>query len=309
MISSLVCQPRRALRTAILALAFAALAACSRNDLPAGAAPPPTPMAAPADAPAGGALRERPAAEPAADAAAKSVAQPVAQAQRHLAVRHDLQVEVPAPQLADAWERVRALCGTLRCEVVASSLRRESPTVPGGASLELRIAPEDVDRLLGGLSGVAQVLSHDTAVEDKTTEVIDVEAHIRNRTQLRDGLRAMLADRTTKRDLSDLLEIQRTLADTQAELDSAASQRQALAQLTQMQRVQIGFTPARSLASSGGTNPIARAWREAGDVLAGSMATLITVGAAALPWAVAGLPLLWGLRVLWRRRRARRIGA
>ncbi|HZF85769.1 MAG TPA: DUF4349 domain-containing protein, partial [Burkholderiaceae bacterium] len=92
-------------------------------------------------------------------------------------------------------------------------------------------------------------------------------------------------------------------------LDSAASQRQALAQLTQMQRVQIGFTPARSLASSGGTNPIARAWREAGDVLAGSMATLITVGAAALPWAVAGLPLLWGLRVLWRRRRARRIGA
>lgn len=181
--------------------------------------------------------------------------------------------------------------------------------MPGGASLEMRVAPEDVDRLLGGLAGTAHVLSHDTAVEDKTAEVIDVEAHMRNRTQLRDSLRAMLADRSTKRDLSDLLEIQRTLADTQAELDSAASQREALAQLTQMQRVRIGFVPTPSLVSGHGTHPVVRAWREAGEVLAASMATLITVAAAVLPWMVAGLPLPWIAHVLWRRRRARRIGA
>mgnify|MGYP001580692883 CR=1 FL=1 len=306
MTSSPVRPLRGAMRAVALTTAFAALAGCSRHDAPAGATPPPALVAASAPALAGGAMRERRMAEPAADAAAKSVAAPVAQ--RHLAVRHELQVEVPAPQLVDAWERVRALCITLRCEVVSSSLRRESAAVSGGASLELRVAPEDVERLLGGLAGVARVLSHDTGVEDKTSDVIDVEAHIRNRTQLRDSLRAMLADRTTKRDLSDLLEIQRTLADTQAELDSAASQRQALAQLTQMQRVQIGFSPMPSLTTASGNNPVARAWREAGEVLAASMATLITVGAAALPWAVAGLPLLWGLRVLWRRRRARRIG-
>src|SRR5690606_16707694 len=98
--------------------------------------------------------------------------------------------------------------------------------------------PADVDRLLGGLAGVAQVVQHDTTSEDKTAEVVDVEAHIRNRTEFRDSLRAMLANKSVKREMSDLLEIQRTLADTQADLDSSATRRKILAQQTGMQHVQ-----------------------------------------------------------------------
>lgn len=298
--------PSRRLHACTWPLAFALLlAACSRHEAPSEAAPPPPmPMAALA---AGGEAMRKAAAPQAMMAEAADAAAP--QQQRHLAVRHDLRVELPAERLADAWTQVRDLCGQLRCELLSSSLRRESPRQPGGASLELRVAPQDVERLLGTLAGVARVVSHDTVSEDKTAEVIDVEAHIRNRTEFRDSLRAMLADRTTKRDLSDLLEIQRTLADTQAELDSRATQLKALMQLTQMQRVQIEFVPEASLASRGGANPIARAWREAGEVLAGSAGALITFAAAALPWLLAALPLLWIARRLWRRRRARKIGA
>ncbi|WP_399682096.1 DUF4349 domain-containing protein [Xenophilus sp.] len=252
------------------------------------------------------------AAAPAELARAREDSAAEAPAERFLAVRHDLSVEVAPDKLPEAWASVRELCGTLRCELLSSSLQRETAQQAGAASLEMRVLPADVDRLLGGLAGVAQVVQHDTTSEDKTAEVVDVEAHIRNRTEFRDSLRAMLADKSVKREMSDLLEIQRTLADTQADLDSSATRRKILAQQTGMQHVQVRFTPTRALVQGARTGPIGRAMREAGEVLADSVAALITFVAAVLPWAVVAVPFFWGLGVLaraWRRRRARRTGA
>jgi hypothetical protein len=227
--------------------------------------------------------------------------------QRYLAVRQDLNVEVPPEQLADAWGKVRDLCGTLQCELLSSSLLRETPQQPGNAMLEMRVAPADVDKLLSGLAGVAKVVSQNTTSEDKTAEVIDVEARIKNRTEFRDSLRLMLRDTVTKRTMADLLAIQRTLSDTQAELDAIATQRKVLEQQTSKQHIQIQFTPSRTLVQSGRSyNPMMRALREAGSVLAESVGVLITFLAAVLPWLLlVGLPLVWLVRLVWRRRRAK----
>jgi hypothetical protein len=151
------------------------------------------------------------------------------------------------------------------------------------------------------------VVSQNTTSEDKTAEVIDVEARIKNRVEFRDSLRLMLRDKTTKRDMSDLLEIQRTLADTQAELDSSATQRKVLEQQTTKQHIQIQFTPTRTLSQGGRSyNPMVRALREAGSVLAESVGMLITFLAAVLPWLLlVGLPVVWLVRLVWRRRRAK----
>lgn len=225
--------------------------------------------------------------------------------QRYLAVRQDLNVEVPPEQLGDAWGKVRDLCGTLRCELLSSSLQRETPQQPGNAMLEMRVVPADVDKLLNGLAGVAKVVSQNTTSEDKTSQVIDVEARIKNRTEFRDSLRTMLRDTVTKRTMADLLAIQRTLSDTQAELDAFATQRKVLQQQTSKQHIQVQFTPARALVQgSGSYNPMMRALREAGSVLAQSVGALITFLAAVLPWVLlVVLPLGWLVRVLWRRRR------
>ena len=171
----------------------------------------------------------------------------------------------------------------------------------------MRVLPADVDKLLGGLTMVAHVVSHTTTSEDKTAEVIDVEARIRNRTEFRDSLRVMLRDTVTKRTMADLLAIQRTLSDTQAELDAIATQRKVLAQQTSRQHIQIQFTPTRALVRGGDSySPMAKALRNAGAVLAESVGALITFVAAVLPWVLLiGLPLGWLARVLWRRRRAR----
>jgi hypothetical protein len=283
-------------RMALLALAgMLALAGCNqRHDtVSMEPAPPPAPMAGGA-----GMKQSRAANVQAEDAAAAAPAQDE-MAQRFLAVRQELNVEVPQAQLADAWGQVRDLCATLRCELLTATLLRETPQQPGNALLEMRVAPADVDRLLGTLAGVATIVSQNTISEDKTTEVIDVEARIKNRTDFRDSLRLMLRD---------LLEIQRTLSDTQAELDAMAAQRKLLEQQTSKQHIQIQFTPTRALVQGGTSySPIGRALRDAGHVLGESMGALITFVAAVLPWLVlVVLPLGWMLRALWRRRRARR---
>ena len=231
------------------------------------------------------------------------------QAQRFLAVRHELSAEVPSEQLPAAWKTVRDLCGTLRCELLSSTMQRETPQQPGHASLEMRVLPADVDAVLGSVAGVAQVVSHNTTSEDKTAEVIDVEAHIRNRTEFRDSLRAMLSDTKTKRDLGDLLAIQSTLADTQAQLDSSATQRKLLAQQTSKQHLTVHFAARRVLV--GGTNysPVRNALRNVSGALAESMGALITFVAVALPWLLLAVPAIWIVRLLWRRRSGRARGA
>ena len=298
-------SPSTGRRSGFLLLALAAaltLGGCNNRSSAREAALP-----EPVTAPGGAMQRKQMEAQP-APASAGAPAADLGQGaplQRYLAVRQDLNVEVPPDQLGDAWGKVRDLCGTLQCELLSSSLLRETPQQPGNAMLEMRVAPADVDKLLNGLAGVAKVVSQNTTSEDKTAEVIDVEARIKNRIEFRDSLRLMLRDKTTKRDMSDLLEIQRTLADTQAELDSSATQRKVLEQQTTKQHIQIQFTPARTLSQGGHSyNPMMRALREAGSVLAESVGVLITFLAAVLPWVlVVVLPLGWLVRVLWRRRR------
>jgi hypothetical protein len=301
---------RRRAGFATLALVAAlALAGCNRGEVASldAPAPPPAPASAPAGFAGGMAMKERARGAPQAEQAADAGQAQEAPLQRYLAVRQDLNVEVPPEQLADAWGKVRDLCGTLQCELLSSSLLRETPQQPGNAMLEMRVAPADVDKLLSGLAGVAKVVSQNTTSEDKTAEVIDVEARIKNRIEFRDSLRLMLRDTVTKRTMADLLAIQRTLSDTQAELDAIATQRKVLEQQTSKQHIQIQFTPSRTLVQSGRSyNPMMRALREAGSVLAESVGVLITFLAAVLPWLLlVGLPLVWLVRLVWRRRRAK----
>ena len=223
-----------------------------------------------------------------------------APAQKHIAVRHDIDVVLAADRIEAAWKAVGEQCAKLDCEVLNSSLRRELRDQPGGAELQMRVAPKDLAALLGTVEGQGRVAAHNTGSEDKTAQVIDVEAHIRNRTEFRDSLRALLKDTTANRKLADVLEIQRTLSQTQAELDSYATQLKLLMQETQRQAVSVNFRPEVSLVDGGAANPIGNALRDAGQVMSHSVAGIITAAAALLPVLAMGLPLFWLLLRAWR---------
>ena len=235
-------------------------------------------------------------------------AEGAAPAQRFIAVSHVLRVEAPAADLAARWTAVRDACLGMDCELESSSLQRETAQTPAGASLRLRVAPKDFDRLMASVGGSAHVVSHETESEDKTAQVVDVEAHLKNRTEYRDSLRALLQVNDGKRRLADLLEIQNALSRTQAEIDSALTQRKLLARETSKQLVVMQFEPAPTLSTGRSFSPVAHALRNAGELMQGSVAELISAAAVALPWLVIMALAGWVMSLVWsllRRRRAK----
>lgn len=265
------------------------LAGCAQKAEDAGAPPPAAParmaMAAPElmQAKAG-----------AADAAPR----------RYVALSHRLVVDTAAAGLPTVFDDAVQRCLKAGCEVLESSLQRETGYTAPSASLSARMPPAAVAAFLDGFGREAEVVEHHRSAEDKTDAVIDTEARISNLTELRDRLRAMLATRGAG--LKEVIEVERELANTQAQLDSLAGLRKALANETDKVAVHVVFRTRPALSERSFFGPVAAAWDQAGGVLMRSLGALITFVAAVLPWSVILLPAAWGLRAVWRRWRSRR---
>lgn len=223
---------------------------------------------------------------------------------RFIAERHKLEIVTRELDLQKSWEAMIAFCETIRCEIVSSSITTRTGNLEPSGTMTLRVVPDDLQKLLTRVQGVGQIATHTTEREDKTTEVIDTEAKLKNLTSFRDSLRGMLAKPSAT--VKDLVEIQRQLTDTQAQLDSGTAQRKILANETEKIAVDISFRVARSSEDSGAFSEIRSALRDSGSVLADSVATLITVIVAVIPWLILIVPGIWGLAKVWRKLRRNR---
>lgn len=267
----------------------AALAACGRG-----------PELDERPGPAAGSNTSRPAAAATADA--KPPAEAAVQ-RRYLAVRHTLAIQTAAEGTQAAWRQANEACAAVGCEVLNSTLEQEDSRRSARATLEARVPPEQLDAFLKQIGGLGTVRQHSKTAEDKTDEVLDTEARLKNMTAFRDRLRQMLV--TPQAKLQDLIEVERELAKVQGDLDSLASRRKALANQTDKVWVSIGFSEPSSVSSSSAWYPIRSALSEAGQLLASSVGWLISTVVAVLPWALLLLALGVPTRALWRRRRQR----
>lgn len=223
---------------------------------------------------------------------------------RFIAVRHELQVETAESELPNAWETIGDFCRTLPCEIVASSIRQKTSDSPPSATLSLRIVPEELRHLIEQIEAVGSILEHKTESVDKTATVIDVDAKIKNLTELRDRLRKMVS--SSNAGVKEVVEVERELSRAQSELDTIQTTRKALANETEKVFVGISFSAKKSLAETGTLAPIVEAWYSLGHVLAGSIAAAIYFVVAIVPWLVLLIPTLWlcmkALSALRRRR-------
>src|SRR5882762_5186992 len=211
--------------------------------------------------------------------------------QRFIAVRHKLEIVAPESDLLKAWESTVAFCGTIQCEVISSSITtRVRDSLPSG-SISVRVTPEDLKKLFVQVETQGKIVQHTTESEDKTTVVIDTDARIKNLTSFRDSLRTMLARPSAS--VKDFVEIQRQLTDVQSQLDSETAHRKTLANETEKVSVDIAFRVDESILGVGFFTPIGDALRESGSVLADSVASLITVIVAIIPWLVLIVPACW----------------
>ncbi|MBM3341033.1 MAG: DUF4349 domain-containing protein [Betaproteobacteria bacterium] len=295
-------MPRSRRNLVLLAVLFLviALAGCgdraSFKAAPADA--PATAQASVAAGPSGRAMAGAPAqqAEPAADAQAAQ------QDGRHIAYTHRYTVEAERAKLRTVVDAHAARCKQLDCVVINQSFEEESDHTAPRAMLMVRVARNDTAKFTEALkTGEGRVIRQATQAEDKTLQVVDVQARIANLTQLRDRLRKLMAD--PKAGIKEAVEIERQLAQTQGELDSMQAQRRFLAQQTERELFEIQYQSQRSAVERGIAAPVKEALLSFGNVFMYSVAALITFFAAAIVWIVLLGIAVWFFR-RWLRRRA-----
>ena len=220
---------------------------------------------------------------------------------RHIAYTHRYTIEAERARLHAVLDAHLARCKQLDCEVVTQSYEEEDDHQPPRANLTVRVAHKDTAKFGEALkSGNGRVVRQSTAAEDKTLQVVDIEARITNLQQLRERLRKLLAD--PKAGIKEAVEIERQLAQTQSELDSFAAQRRVLAQQTERELFEIGYQARRSPIERSIFAPVKDALLNFGGVFMRSVGALIQFVAASVVWIVL-LAVLWMLIQRWRRRR------
>ena len=271
------------------------LAACDGADQAGMAPPPPAPQAAMSDeiTVSGARVTREAFAEAPQQSGGESVPSPAL-----LAYRYDMGLELPADVLAQTQSAHSEACmaaGPQRCQVISASVNNPDGPRPS-AFLSLRAAPDWLAQFRADLENETEaaggsVLSSSTQVEDLTARIVDSEARLAAQTTLRDRLLTLLETRDG--DLSDLLAVERQLAQVQADLDARASVLAALRQRVDTSLLDIRYQAERQIVEPTDFNPIGQALREVGDVFARSVASIIVFAAGVLPWLVIILPLVW----------------
>lgn len=226
-----------------------------------------------------------------------------ANSKKYIALRHHLQVEMPADQIQEAFDGAVKHCEALSCQMLSANYQRETPYSPPSASLSIRVPPRSVEVFLTGLAKSGEIMQHSREAEDKTNQVVDADARIKNLTELRDRLRAMLADKSAK--FKDIIDVERELANTQSQLDSFMSMRKILAQETDLVAMNIDFVAKQGITEQGFFAPVVRALKDAGQVFMESVAAVITFVMSAIPWLLISFPIVLLLRKFWLRSKAK----
>jgi hypothetical protein len=227
-----------------------------------------------------------------------------------LAYRHDLQLEMPAANIAPRYERAVKDCqenAALNCVILNAAIRMGDRTEDASpsASLTVRlphnaVAPFEAALLAplpGEASGDAVVRSRTTTAEDLANAIADVDRRQAQLSDYRDRLGAL-----AKRDdvtVEDLIKIESELANTQSQLDTIAAQKKNLAQRVDTEIVAVSLDSPDKLGNVSG--PIVVAWHQAGRVLGESTAVALSFTVAALPWLPIVAIVLLLLRLAFRR--------
>jgi Domain of unknown function (DUF4349) len=224
-----------------------------------------------------------------------------ASSERFIAEHHTVQIISSKSSLHKSWQSAVDYCVTIRCEVLSSRIYSANTATPPSGEINLRVVPDDLNKLMARLGELGTIIEHSTQREDKTNSVIDTDAQLKNLISFRESLRSMILKSSAK--VSDLVEIEKQLSETQAQIDSITLQRKALADEVEKIAVDVSFRAETASTDTSGLGQIARAFRQAGAVLADSIANLVITVLFLLPWIILGVPVIWFSMKLWRRRR------
>ncbi len=282
------------IRASNAADASAEIAQVTSQSMPSPASPPPPPPPAPGEPPP-------PPAPP--------TGAPTTTTALLLAYSYSATLSLPADNVTKVMKAHEQKCvqaGPSLCQVVTAASQKDGDAV--SANLSLRATPTWLGTFRTGLEADAKsadgkLEAQGVTSEDLTRSITDSEARLRALKALRTRIEALIASRPGK--LSDLLEAERELARVQGEIDSFESNLSVMRARVNMSTMDLAYQ-SRQMAVGGGTfKPLGDAITGFFGVMAASLAGLITVLAAILPYLlVLGPALFFFLK--WRKKSPRK---
>lgn len=219
-----------------------------------------------------------------------------------LAYGYGLSFTLPSAEIGKLMRRHANTCeqqGPQSCRIVGMDLNGDAQSNDVHGKLQLAVAAHHA-RAVGALleDEASDVGAKQTAAtigsEEVSKAIVDSEAHIRSREELRDRLTDVL--RTRKGSLKDLVEAERKVAEVNEEIDQAKSWLAETKGRVAFSRIDIDYASVAGVGASF-TDPIKGALGSLGRIVGTVIAGLILLLAVVLPigGVVAG--------VAWLRRR------
>jgi hypothetical protein len=180
---------------------------------------------------------------------------------------------------------------------------RNSGEGSDNASLTLRVPAEKFSAVVDQLAGLGEEETRGISTEDVTEETIDLDARIAVQQARVDSGRRLLGQ---AKSLSDLVMLEREVATRESDLASLQAKKRRLADLTALSTITVVLLDPDAEAAGGDGPPGFLAGLQGGwGALLASLAVLVTVLGAILPWMIAiGVPL-WAVFYAYRRWRRR----
>jgi len=205
-----------------------------------------------------------------------------------LAYEYDYRWKLEAGEIGSLQRRHASLCeqqGPATCQIIGmTKTGAESSEVEG--VLEMAVATRQA-RAFGALiedealdAGAEQV-SAEIASEELSKQIVDTEARVRARAELRDRLTEVL--RTRKGKVSELVEAERSLAEVNEEIDQARSWLKQMEGRVAYSRVTVRYETGGGGAGGNFLRPVKGALGSLGAIFGWLAALLILAGAVALP--------------------------
>lgn len=228
-----------------------------------------------------------------------------------MAYVYSWQFSVPTENMQGLQAAHKKLCedaGPANCYITNSSLDAIGKAEGASGYLSMRATESWVRGFEAGVGeGVkpfgASVYSNSRSAEELTAQIVDNEARLRSMIAHRDALQKMIEDKPGR--LSDLLEIQQSLAQAQGDIDSRQSVLAALKLRVSMSVLTFNYQPEYAAVSNSIWRPITDAFGDFGPAFARTIASIVRFVAAVLPIVIiAGLGLWLAVALLrWRSRR------
>ncbi|MFT4075834.1 MAG: DUF4349 domain-containing protein [Asticcacaulis sp.] len=210
--------------------------------------------------------------------------------------------------LITADQAACAKAGPGVCQVISLSANNNPDSSYVRKTLELRVTPQWLTAWQGNLdSGLRKVGGHLTSQnvtsEDLSLQIVDTDAHLKNKLALRDRLLTIIQSHPGK--VADLVEAETQLSQVQSEIDSAQSSLAVLRKRVATTHLTLTYESEAAAASNGTFRPVTNALRNILNNMMQMVGALITIAAFLLPLAVVLTPAIWLFSRWWKNRKSR----